>query len=61
MCERHGIVLRCVSGKLAVSLNKNLNDKWEESQLFPELQAIVSKYRKFFDGKKPEDFCEAIV
>jgi hypothetical protein len=42
-------------------LNKNLNDKWEESQLFLELQAIVSKYREFLDGKKPEDVCEAIV
>lgn len=29
----------------------NLNGQWEERLLFPELQAIVNKYRENFEGQ----------
>jgi len=36
----------------------NLNGIWEECQLFPHLQSIISKYRENFEGKSVADSLE---
>jgi hypothetical protein len=41
-------MIKCGLSKDAIS------GKWQESQLFEHLQAIVNKHREYFDGKIPE-------
>ena len=35
---------------IRTGLALNINEQWEERQLFPKLQEIVNKYRTHFEG-----------
>lgn len=44
-------VLHACKSLIRFGMALNLNGQWEKGQLFPELQAIVNKYRAKFDGE----------
>ena len=50
--ERDDKVLTyAITAMIMNGMDLNTNGRWEESQLTPQLQAIIQKYRPHFEGE----------
>ncbi len=45
-CDQKAMIVTCMA--------LNINGRWEERQMRPQLQVIIHKYRDYFNGRSVE-------